>query len=119
MAARLMPAAKCLAGPGTLAWRLNTDERPAPIMKDFEFRRVADFPGQIEQMLERRKERVALYFAFDQREVKVGAAWQQLPVDFRAAADEDVVGEFGRVQLLQRIENENLRAAVSAQFGEI
>ena len=89
-------------------------------MQNFELRLVADFLGQIKFVLKRREKRVAvLDLAFDQRQVKVGTARQRLLVNLRAAADENVVRKFLRIQPVQRIENQNFRPLVFAELGEM
>src|ERR1051325_11316788 len=57
-------------------------------MQNFEFRRVADFLDEFKTIFKRREESVAFHFAFDEREVKIGAQRQRLFVNLRAAADE-------------------------------
>ena len=88
-------------------------------MQNLELRLVTDFFGQLEFIFKRREKCVPFHFAFDDRQVKVGAAGQRLLVNLRAAADEDVVREFRRVELVHRVENQNFRLFLFAQLGEM
>src|SRR5208283_4958029 len=89
-----------------------------PVMQNLELRLVADLLNQFKLVLERRKNGVAIHFAFDERQIKVGATRQRLPVNLRAAADENVVRKFRRIQSLQRVENQHFRLQLLTELGK-
>src|SRR5487761_2278796 len=91
-----------------------------PVMQDLELRLVPDGFHQFKLVFKRREKSVAaLHLALDEREIKVGTARQRLRINLRAAADEDVVREFRRVELVQRLEDENFRLHLFAQLREV
>ena len=59
------------------------------MMQNPEFGSVADFLDEVELSFKRWEESVALYFAFDEREVEIGTKRQGLGVNLSAAADVD------------------------------
>ena len=86
-------------------------------MQNIELRFIADFLNQIKLVLKRREKGItALDFMFHERQVKVGAARQCLRVNFRAAADENVIGKLVGIQFVQRVENQNFRLHFSPSF---
>ena len=56
-------------------------------MPDLEFRRAQRDGDLLERVLERREKRVSFHLAQHDAEIQVGAAREELRVDFRAADD--------------------------------
>ena len=73
-------------------------------MQNVKLRRLADFLHQIKLIFKRRKERIApFHLTLHQREIQIRTARQRLLINLRAAADENVIRKFLRVELVQHL----------------
>ena len=88
------------------------------IVDDLEFRMVVNHGHFFKLVLERRKERVAFNGSLDDREIQVRAPGKSLGVYLSAAADKNVTRKFRRIELVERVENQNVGGPFLVQKRE-
>ena len=98
------------ASPVTVYHSLMPDRPRVAIVQNLELRAVEDFFGQLELILEGRKQRVALDDALHEGQVQVRTQRQRLLIKLRAAANEDVAPGQGGIGGSIRPKSETVRA---------